>query len=282
MKKRKFNSTATALWTLIVITIVICVAMIVLNVLYQTPEDWKNILWSLLDSLLSVVLFGGIATLFTQIISHNILKVKKNNDKLKEFGVEYIGEGESTPEDTLNLFGNKYKKRYPSEIKIMFISGNGFFRIFKNELLECLRNSDCVVKILLLSTDSTNAEYAKRMEDMCPQKNTYFHQVDEEAIPILKSILSHIDESKRGQLQLRFYKDEYRYNFRIAKYFEDGGITGKCWLNIQPFNRDAVDVSVGLNGGWDDKANSKNNIYKLLDKGFDDLWLTYENSEYKF
>ena len=45
----------------------------------------------LLNSLLSAVTVGVIATMFTQIITNNIAKIKKNNDKLKEFGVEYIG-----------------------------------------------------------------------------------------------------------------------------------------------------------------------------------------------
>ena len=282
MKKRKINSTAVALWALTAVTIVICFAIIALNIRYQTLEDWKDILIDLLNSLLSVVLFGGLATLFTQIITNHILEVKRNNDKLKEFGVEFIGGGRSTPEDTRNLFGHEAKKRYPSEIKIMFLSGNGFFVHFEKELLECIRNSDCTVKILLLSTDPSNQKYAKRMEDMCPQKTTYFHQVDEEAIPVLQSIMSHLDESKKSQLKLRFYKDEYRYNFRIAKYCDGDNVLGKCWLNVQPFNRDAIDVSVGLNGGWDDKEKLDNNIYKLLDMGFNDLWYKYEDTEYIF
>jgi hypothetical protein len=231
---------------------------------------------------LSAVTVGVIATLFTQIITNNIAKIKRNNDKLKEFGVEYIGTGISTPKDTLHLFGNRYTKKFPSEIKLLFISGNGFFKHFQEELLQCVKYSDCTVKILLLATDAENAAYAARAERLCPQETSYFDQVNGESIPRLKEVIGQLEENKKKQIKLRFYKDEYRYNFRIAKYCSGDDIAGKCWLNIQPFNRDAVDLSVGLDGEWTNESQSESNIFELLDQGFDQLWKDYEATEYKF
>jgi hypothetical protein len=277
--KKKIDSTVIGLWVLILIMIVLTATIVFLNIRLQSDEAIKSLLMDLLNSLLSAVTVGVIATMFTQIITNNIAKIKKNNDKLKEFGVEYIGTGISTPKDTLYLFGNKLTKEYPAEIKILFISGSGFFEIFQKDLLDCLKNSNCTVKILLLSTDPSNKEYITRMEKLCPQDPTYDHQINGQAIPLLRSISERLGNNKKGQLKIRFYKDEYRYNFRIAKYCEGDDIVGKCWLNIQPFNRDAIDVSIGLNGGWNNSASSDNNIYALLDTGFDLIWDEYESTE---
>ncbi len=282
MKKRKIDSATVALWVLIVVMIVLIVTIVVLNIFLQSVSAMKDLLLDLLNSLLSAVTVGVIATMFTQIITKNIAKVKQNNDKLKKFGVNYIGTGISTKKDKLHLFGNKYTGEYPDEIKLLFISGNGFFNYFQNEILNCLQNSNCIVKIMLVSTDSSNKDYVRRMEKLCPQKTSYNHQVIEESVPLLQYIIDQLDEKKKGQIKLRFYRDEYRYNYRIAKYCDGDSISGKCWLNIQPFNRDAVDVSIGLNGEWSNEYESNDNIFELLDTGFDYLWNEYEFTEYKF
>lgn len=282
MKKRYFDATTLALWILIVLVIIMVVTIVTLNVFLQDESAIKSLLLDLLNALLSAVTVGVIATMFTQIITQNIAKVKRNNDKLAEFGVKYIGTGISSKKDKRQLFGNSHIKKYPAEIKLLFISGNGFFKYFQNDLLNCLQSSNCSVKVLLLSTDPSNQAYIKRMEKLCPQETPYIQQVNDEAIPILQAIIDQLDEKKKKQIQLRFYKDEYRYNYRIAKYSTGESVYGKCWLNIQPFNRDAVDVSVGLNGEWDDEASSENNIFELLDTGFDCLWNEYEDTAYKF
>lgn len=281
MKKRKLDSTVLALWILIALMLTLTITIVLLNIFLQSMSDIKKLLLDLLKSLLSAVTVGVIATMFTQIIANNLAKVKRNNDKLKKFGVTYIGTGISTKKDVIHLFGNPYTNEYPSEIKLLFISGNGFFRFFKKELLNCLQKSNCTVKILLLSTDISNQEYAQRMEKICPQKNSYFSQVNDESIPLLKSIVDQLDDDKKKQLKLRFYKDEYRYNYRISKYCSGDYVSGKCWLNIQPFNRDAIDVSIGLDGEWDNEISSNNNIFELLDIGFDQLWDEYKETEYK-
>lgn len=281
MKKRGFDSTTTALWVLIFVMIVLAVAIVFVNVCLQSESDMKETLLDSLNSLISAVIVGVIGTMFTKIIVDNLAKVKRNNDKLKEFGTEYIGTGESTKKDVLHLFGNKYINEYPKEIKLMFISGNIFINKFKKELLNCLQQSDCIVKILLISTDPLNQEYAKRMEKICPQKEPYHCQVNNKSINVLKSIANQLNDSnKRSQLKLRFYRDEYRYNFRIAKYCSGDNIAGKCWINVQPLNRDAVEVSIGLYGEWNNETSSDNNIYELLDEAFDKLWDEYEQTEY--
>lgn len=274
--KRIFQS--VAFWG----ALVLVVTLVLVSIFLQSEEDINKLKFDLLEDLLSAATVGVVATLFTEIITNKILAVKRNNDKLKEFGVKYIGTGISSPADIRGLFGNPLLKKYPSEIKLMFISGNGFFLHFQKDLLKCLQNSNCTVKVLLLSTDPSNLDYARRMERICHQERTYFHQVDREAICLLQSVVDQLEERKKGQIQLRFYKDEYRYNFRIAKYCNGDEVSGKCWLNIQPLNRDAAELSIGLNGEWDDESSLKSNVFALLDDSFDQLWEDYAHTEHTF
>lgn len=281
MKRRSLSSSA-ALWILIAIMVVIIAAIIVLNVRLQSKDDIKELLLDLLESLLSAVTVGLIISTFTKIVTDNFARVKKNNQKLREFGVEKIGSGRSSKTDTLQFFGNAYKNEYPCELKIMFISGNGYFKLFQDQLLTCLKNSRCQVKILLLSPEEFNSPYIQRMEDMCPQKTPYRDQVVKETLPTLQGILDRLEDDQKQRLRVRFYTDEYRYNFRISKYCEGNDIQGRCWLNVQPFNKDAVDLSVALTGTWDNETSSESNIFELLDNGFDQIWKKYENTEYQF
>ena len=97
----------------------------------------------------------------------------------------------------------------------------------------------------------------------------------------MKKILKNtqIDPSK---IQLRFFKDEYRYNYRIAKYVDEENVHLKCWWNIQPFNRDAVDLSIMLHGAYVSDLPSDGNVVTCLDDGFDYIFEKYKDTQYKF
>lgn len=248
--------------------------IIAANILLQNLSDWKKILTDLLNDILSVAIVGVIATIFTKIISDNFFKIKKNNDKLLSFGVEKIGEGKSTVEDTINLFGNEKLKKYPSVIKLMFITGNGFFKTFIKDIAECLQNSDCSIKILLMSVNDDNKDYIDRCEFLCPQTTPYSKQLTDETLVILNPLINKFP----GRIEIRYFKDEYRYNFRIAQYrIKDGSQDNMCWLNIQPFNKDAIDLSIGLTGSWNSSMKHiEENIFYQLDKGFDLIWDKYK------
>lgn len=284
MKRKSVKNTSTALWIMIVVMIVLIVAIVIINILLQSAEDIKDLMLDLMNSLLSAITVGLIATTFTKIVTDNFAKIKRNNQKLSEFGVEQIGSGISTSKDITELFGNRMRNEYPQEIKMMFISGNGFLKRFKKELIESVKKGNCIVKILIVDVSKSNEEYLKRMDQLCPQgDSSYRSQVEKETLPVLQSLINSLDESQKDMIKVRFYKDEYRYNFRISKYHLDQEYAfGRCWLNIQPFNKDAVDVSVALKGSWEPNNPQKNNIFDLLDNGFDSLWERYEDTEHKF
>lgn len=273
MKKKKFEFGFIAL----AITILaIVIAIIIANILLQGIADWKKVLLDLLNDILSVAIVGVIATIFTKIISDNFFKIKRNNEKLTSFGIDYIGGGISSKKDTANLFGEKI---FPSVIKLMFITGDGFFKTFEENLKYCLDNSNCEIKILLMSVVENNAEYVKRMEYLCPQSTPYAEQIKSKSLKIIQPL----KEKYKDRINVRYYRDEYRYNFRIAQYDSADGRNYKCWLNIQPFNKDAVSLSVGLQGGWNDnQENLDTNIFNYLNEGFDLLWNKYEDTENQF
>ncbi len=243
----------------------------ILNNVIQEQRVLENKLETNQHNSIDASLTAGIKGFISSGIN-NFFKIKRNNDKLLSFGVDKIGEGKSTAEDIINLFGDAKTNKYPSEIKLMFITGDGFFKTFKNDIVECLQNSECNIKILLMSIYDNN-DYIKRCEEICPQEVPYLKQTTETTLPILNAI------SKRfpNRIEIRYYKDEYRYNFRIAKYrIKDGTFDNMCWLNIQPFNKDAVDLSVGLTGSWSSTdKNIQENMFYQLDKGFDLIWDKY-------
>lgn len=269
-KKKQFE---LSFWVLAVIIIALVIMIIIANALLHDSTDWKEILTDLLNDILSVAIVGVVATIFTKVITDNFFKIKKNNDKLLSFGIENIGEGRSNAADILNLFGNKKTNNYPAEIKLMFISGNGFFKTFFDDIKECLQNSDCKIKILLVSTQEDNKEYIERCERLCPQSTSYISQVNDETIIYLQPLMDQFP----NRVEIRYYKDEYRYNFRIAKYrLKDGSFNCLCWWNVQPFNKDSVDLSVGLQGSWNSSdKNLSENIFNHLDNGFDLIWDNY-------
>lgn len=271
MKRNKLN---ISIITFIIILVAFVVGIIIANIILQEPEDWKIIMSGLLNDLLSVSVVGVVATVFSKIISDNFFKIKKNNDKLMSFGVNKIGGGKSSTEDIINLFGNKKKDNYPEVIKLLFITGNGFFATFEKDISECLKNSNCIIKILLMSTEDDNKAYIERCEAMCPQNKPYANQLKDETLVIL----NRLNQKFPNRIEVRYFKDEYRYNFRIVQYRKkDGSYNNICWLNIQPFNKDAVDLSVGLTGSWDDSTkNLEENIFYQLDKGFDFIWNKYD------
>lgn len=185
MKRRKGFGISFYIFAAILIVLVILI--ILANFFLQENADWKSILTDLLNDILSVAIVGVIATFFTKIISDNFFKIKRNNDKLLSFGVDKIGGGKSTAEDIINLFGDVKTNKYPSEIKLMFITGDGFFKTFKNDIVECLQNSEFNIKILLMSINDNN-DYIKRCEEICPQDVPYFNQTTETTLPILNAI----------------------------------------------------------------------------------------------
>ena len=149
------------------------------------------------------------------------------------------------------------------------------------DIERCLKKSDCEIKILLLDTSNENQQYVIRAEEMCPQGHSYWFQIYEQSLKLLQELITKTKCSE-NRIKVRFYRDEYRYHYRLAKYHNaNDSITTKLFMNVQPFNKDAVDVSIGFKGEHNDGIEGENFI-TLLDDGFDYLWDKYEHTEHRF
>jgi len=279
MRKRNRFSSSTALWIMLILMVTIIAAIISVNIFWQDIMEWKNLAMELMNSLLSAITIGLIVGTFTKIISDHLFAVKRNDQKLALFGIQQISTGVSTTKDVLNLFGNPYKKQYPSEICLSFITGNNFFKTFQHEIVCCLKQG-CYIKVMLASPDEANYGFLKRMEELCPQKERYINQIWQETLPLVDKIRKEAG-SAEGKIMVRFYRDEYRYNYRLARYLiGENELKTNFWINISSLNIDAVDSSVVLKGVAYSAEDNENSIFKKLDESFSFLWDKYRSTEY--
>lgn len=266
------------IWVMLLVMLTIVCAIIALNVFMQEPDDWRKLAFDLMNALLSAIVVGLIISTFTKVIAERLLSVKKNDRKLAGFGVREIGTGESSNKDRLDMFGNPLLGKYPKEIKLFFITGNGFINRFRADIIKAVVEGNCRIKILIASKDD-NGDFLMRMEALCPQKTSYEEQIEKETLPAIDHIREELKD-KKDRISVRFYKDEFRYCFRIAKFYDmDLGSRSNYWVNVQPPNLDAVEMSVVLKGEATDQS-SENSLFAQVENSFDTLWDRYRDTEY--
>lgn len=276
---RKKNKTPVDVFIMLGIMLLLVAAIFFFNILWKTQIEWKELALDLMNSLLSAIVVGFVISTFTKIITDRFVAIQKNNKRLASFGIEEISTGVSSKRDCTELFGNGLLNDYPKEIKLLFVTGNGFMAHFESDLVRAISCGDCDVKILIASISAENESFLKRMEAICPQKTTYRDQIMKETLPIVDRIRITVGDPKK--ISVRFYNDEYRNNYRIAKYVsKDHSVEGKYWLNVQTPTLDAVDMSVVLKGRTDCDTVASENLFEQLDIGFDLLWEKYQNTQY--
>ena len=285
MKQKRRINLFSDLWALLGIMLIIVAILIALNIYFQEPETWKNLLFDLMNSLLSALIVGLVIGTFTKVIADRLVSVQKNEMKLSAFGIQEISTGISTEKDCVELFGNSVTRKYPKEIKLLFITGNGFMKEFEHKVYKAIAEGDCIVRILLASTQSENIEYLESMEYMCPQKISYKEQIEEQTKQVIDRIRQRLKDKglteRINNISIRFYRSEYCYNYRISKYVDaHGDVTNMCWLNVQTPTKDAGELSVVLKGATDVDTDRCSNMFFRLDEGFDKLWDKYEATEY--
>ena len=258
-------------------------------------DVWMDVIKSTLQTFVGTIIIGTI----TKMIGDHIIKIAKNDSKLKQYGIQRIKTGKSTRMDIIDLFGSKQLGDYPKEIGLMFITGNGFLRYFKEELINAI-NHGTNVKLLVADYNNdipSNSDFLERGEYLCKQDPPYWSQLHKETVKYVDEINDCVkNNASAGKFEIAFYKDEYRFNYRYAVYEEKKYIKSKnieeikevykMWLNIQPSNKDAVDLSVVLNGnltvdesseitnGQADLSDSENILYQQY-LSFNNLWDKY-------
>jgi hypothetical protein len=281
MKKRKHSLTFIVLLSSLVVVIIITSLLIFVK-RDKFNDAFFNILYEINKALILTTIFGTI----TKLISDEIFKVKTNDTKMRQLGIHSIGEGKLDKKQTRIMFGGKGYE-YPSELKFCFISGVVFIKVFTKNIIEAIKNG-CHVKILIADPIKSH-DYLARANTVNNQNGEYGSYIDQchTTIQMVEEIRNYIKEHDlTGSIEVRHYIDEYRYNFRIAKFYHNlNDEVIKAWINFQPINKNAIDQSLTVIGNYDEEylkdTNSRvsresNNIVLSLDESFDMLWDIYK------
>lgn len=276
MKKNRINYIALTL----VISGVLVIAITLLLVLtkeHQINGTLRSILYEIDKALILTTIFGTI----TKIISDELISVRKNDKKMRELGIHSIGEGRLDKKQANIMFGGRGYE-YPDELKFFFINGRKFLSKYKSNIIDAIKYG-CKIKILI-ADPIKSVDFLRRANKINNQNSI---EGVLEAIKIVESINKELEgKGFKGTIELRHFIDEYRYNFRLAKFYSEHQVI-KAWINFQPMNRIAVDQSLTVIGSYDidylkeAKSNvdkERQSIVLSLDDSFDDLWKTYKEN----
>jgi len=247
----------------------------------RLTEGVYSILLEIDKALIITMILGSV----TKIISDEIISVRMNDRKMRKLGIHSIGEGRLDRKQAAIMFGS-HNYIYPTELKFCFISGNAFLAAFRQELTRAIQNG-CHVKILI-ANPIMSSHYLSRAERVCAQEGKDGGYIDQclFTISFVKEMQREIvNNGYPGSIEIKHYIDEYRYNYRIAKYFNDGKEEIiRTWINFQPLNKDAIEQSLTVIGKYDENYvkeelsrtdKESQSIVLSLDKSFDLLWNIY-------
>lgn len=200
-----------------------------------------------------------------------------------KLGIQHICSGLIKLTQKRIMFGDSFYDK-PKELKFWFISGNNFLKDCKNDIIDNIING-CNIKILL-ADPKNSIGFLKRAEYLCPQNDgyTYLEQIKEVSSLVSEIANKLIIANKyNGSIEIRYYIDEYRYPVRLALYGNNSSISSiKMWANYQALMMDAVDLSLGVIGSYENNKKSnkmheiqEDNIAYNLNKAFDAIWDKY-------
>lgn len=280
MKKTKMSLTFLILLSAFLIAAALTSVLIIFDD-NTMKKSLYNILSEINKALIITIIFGSA----TKLISDEIIKVKVNDKKMRRLGIYSIGEGKLDKKQTKIMFGGS-GYAYPTELKFCFISGNAFMDKFQPEIMEAIKHG-CKLK-LIIADPIKSKDYLTRAEMVCKQEGKDGSYIDQciFTIKLVEKMKNEIQENNYpGSIEVRHYHDEYRYNYRIAKYFDpEKGEIIRTWINFQPLNKDAIDQSLTVLGKYDEDYvkeeisrvdKESQSIVLSLDTSFDSLWDIY-------
>lgn len=265
----------------VIILIIIMTIILWFNENSGMPRFLYNLIYEAVKALIVTLIIGSVG----KIISEEIIKIKKNDEKMKKIGIYSIGEGLLDNKQANIMFGSKHHK-YPKSLKFYFISGVSFLHDFKPRLIKAIQNG---TKIKIMIADPIKSKgFLERANFLSKQEGKYgnfFEQIAKSIELVNDLSIEAFDKNYSGSIEIRHYHDEYRYNFRLAKYYNEENEEIKAWVNFQPINRDAINLSLTVLGKYDEsylkdvgsRSNQENqSIVLSLDKAFDSLWDKYQ------
>lgn len=283
MKNKGYNALLVVMFSAM---IVIIGAIVVVSIIFFNKEEWVNLFINLMGDLLSAIVIGLFLGLITKIITSRLFSVELNMKKLRECGVQGIGTGKSDEVDIRRMFGtNRLIKKYPHEMKLMFLTGNKFLKIFEERIIKCL-DKGCKISLLIASPRPENEGFLNRASFRYSDgKVDYVDEITNDSLKTVQRIK--LKTQNPDNLKIRFYLDEYQNNVRISRYrISDVKEKTYYWINVQPLSKPAIDLSIALKGVIEidhslEKAwNEDKDVCQVSERGFDKLWEKYADTEY--
>lgn len=280
MRKKKFNIINIIFYVVLGLVIIISIFLY-----FSKSLSMSELTYNILYEILKALIISGVIGIISKIVSEEMIKVKRNDDKMRRLGIYSIGEGRLDKKQTNIMFGCK-SYHYPTELKFCFISGPSFMKTFKDNIINAIKHGTYVK--LMIADPIKSKEYLERADAFVPQTGkdgSYIDQINFTII-LVKEIKAEIIKNEYpGDIEVRHYHDEYRYNFRLAKYYIDENEIIRAWVNFQPPNKDAIDQSLTVLGKYDEEYlkestsrvdKESQSIVLSLDESFDILWNKYK------
>lgn len=282
--KKFFTSGSWKLALIIFIMAALIAGIVVLNFVYRKDDGWDKLLYELMSDLLSAIVIGLFIGLITKIITQKLFSVQINMKKMRDLGIDGIGSGRFESSDVKKMFGGSYyRHKFPCVIKLMFLVGDVFLKVYENNFAECM-NHGCEVQLLIARPTEDNREYLERIAERYNRGATdYIKKIKDDTLVTALKIKS--ASKNPDNLKIRFFKDEYQNNLRIAKYCKPNGEVTHYWINLQPISKAAKDLSIALKGTVvNDERRSPDgkedeNLCSVSEQGFDFLWNMYGKTE---
>ena len=255
----------------------VLIAVVVVNIVVLKDSNWQNMFTVMMNDLMSALVIGLFVGIITTILTNHIISVQKNMGRLRKWGITSIGTTLSTARDINLMFGGK---KYPTEIKLMFLTGRVFFQDFELKIIQAMNNGT-KVKVLLASGSPQNEQYLDRVcVRYLPDKDKGFYT--NEINNVVQKTLDEIKQRSQNpeNLEVRHYLDEYQNNLRVATYdYDSGKRISYYWISLQPPNKPAKDISVNHRGKVDwssDSLDINENLCCQFERSFDELWSRYD------
>lgn len=285
-KIKKFFSFKIILSILCVLVIISFGLCILLSYLIYGELEWDKIFFEIIKIGFSTLIITVPLGIFAKITTDKLFAVDVDMRKMRKLGIDGIGTGLLTLKDEELMFGTQKAKKYPINLKLMFLTGKAFLNKYKDQIVECMNNG-CKVQLLLASSNEKNWDYLRRDAEIHRKGESNVNYVEE----IVNQSLEYVKYIREKSLNptninVRFYIDEFQNNLRIAKYLSENNETSYYWINLQPYSKCAKELSIALKGKITNdfghilsNTESENNVCLASEVGFDDLWNKYYYTE---
>lgn len=275
----------------LILGIILLLAVGILVVLCNIPETgmnatFRSILFEIDKGLFITGILGFVLSFASRLLAEDILAISRDNKRLRKIGIRSITNTRLEKEEIRLMFGDD-RSGYPLELKFIFVSGINFVEEFKPFMLRAIEHGTDI-KIMIGDPYSKEGRaFLEHNQEFRGKRNKNNMTDVEECDSVTKKLRDMqkeiTDRALTGSLRLRYYTDQYRYNYRIA-IFEDKNKKRetRMWSNFQPQTKIAMELSLAIYGTHNEADFDETSLVKTdeekrslvleTDSSFDKLW----------